>query len=186
MSKDRPIDPRTLATAALCREGETLLGAWPLAQLPRLSAGLFDAPAADERVSWQARFGQDTTVGSAPQPWLELEARTHVTLQCQRCLQALQEPLTMQRRFLFVGSEAEAEELDADSDDDHLVLLPRLDLLLLVEDELILELPLVPRHEGVCPEPLPFPGAADAAEEPADERPNPFAALAALRKPGGT
>jgi len=55
-----------------------------------------------------------------------------------------------------------------------------------VEDELILELPLVPRHEGVCPEPLPFPGAADAAEEPAVERPNPFAALAALRKPGGT
>ena len=92
----------------------------------------------------------------------------------------------MQRRFLFVGSEAEAEQLDAESDDDHLVLMPRLDLLLLVEDELILELPLVPRHEGVCPEPLPFPDVADAAEEPADARPNPFAALAALRKPGAT
>lgn len=186
MSKDRRIDPRTAATAALCRDGETLLGAWPLAQLPRLSASLFDPPAADDRVSWQARFGQDSPAGSAPQPWLEIEARIHVTLQCQRCLQAMQEPLALQRRFLFVATEAEAEALDADRDDDHLVQVPRLDLLLLVEDELILELPLVPRHEGVCPEPLPFPGASDAAEEPADERPNPFAALAALRKPGGS
>jgi uncharacterized protein len=180
-SKDRRLDPRAAPVASLCRDGDTLLGAWPLAQLPRLSQSLFDAPAADERVSWQARFGQDTPVGSAPRPWLELEARTHVTLQCQRCLLALQEPLVMQRRFLFVASEAEAERLDADSDDDHLALVPRLDLLSLVEDELILELPLVPRHEGVCPEPLPL---AEPGAEPAELRPNPFAALAALRKPG--
>ncbi len=78
-----------------------------------------------------------------------------------------------------MASEAEAERLDAESDDDHLVLVPRLDLLALVEDELILELPLVPRHEGICPEPLPQPAADEA---PVDERPNPFAALAALRK----
>ncbi len=181
MARERRTDPRAVPVATLCRDGETLLGAWPLADLPRLAGSLYDAPAASDHVSWQARFGQETPVGRAPQPWLELEARTHVTLQCQRCLQALQEPLAAQRRFLLVASEAEAERLDAESDDDHLVLVPRLDLLALVEDELILELPLVPRHEGVCPEPLPQP-AAD--QEPEDERPNPFAALAALRKGG--
>lgn len=181
MNKERRLDPRAAPLASLCRDGETLLGAWPLAQLPRLSHSLFDAPSADDRVSWQARFGQDSPVGSPPQPWLEVEARTHVTLQCQRCLQALQEPLAMQRRFLFVASEAEAERLDADSEDDHLVLVPRLDLLSLVEDELILELPLVPRHDGRCPEPLP---QTEAAEDAAEVRPNPFAVLAALRKPG--
>jgi uncharacterized protein len=36
-----------------------------------------------------------------------------------------------------------------------LALEPALDLKELVEDELLLALPLVPRHE-VCPEPLPF------------------------------
>lgn len=181
MARERRTDPRAAPVATLCRDGETLLGAWPLADLPRLAGSLFDPPAATDHVSWQARFGQDEPVGRAPQPWLELEARTHVTLQCQRCLQALQEPLAAQRRFLLVATEAEAERLDAESDDDHLVLVPRLDLLALVEDELILELPLVPRHEGTCPEPLPQPAADEAPEE---ARPNPFAALAALRKGG--
>jgi uncharacterized protein len=104
-------------------------------------------------------------------------------LQCQRCLQALQQPLVLERRFRFVASEDEAERLDADSDDDHLVLEPRLDLRSLVEDELILELPLVPRHEGPCPQPLPQP-EPEPAEPPDEARPNPFAALAALRKAG--
>lgn len=181
MARDRRIDPLAVPVAALCRDGETLIGAWPLAELPRLAESLFDAPAADDRVAWQARFGQETPAGSAPEPWLEIEARTHVTLQCQRCLQALQEPLAVQRRFRLVATEAEAERLDAESDDDHLVMSARLDLRALVEDELILELPLVPRHEGRCPEPLPQP-AAEAPEPEA--RPNPFAALAALRKGG--
>jgi len=182
MSRERRTDPLAVPVAALCRDGETLLGAWSLAELPRLAASLFVPPAADERAGWQARFSQMEPVGSPPQLWLNVEAHAHVTLQCQRCLQALHEPLAMQRRFRFVASEAEAERLDAESDDDHLVLEPRLDLRALVEDELILELPIVPRHEGECPEPLPL------AAVPADEteaRPNPFAALAALRKPGG-
>ncbi len=179
MARERRTDPRAAPVAALCRDGETLLGAWPLSDLPRLAGSLFHPPAASDHVSWQARFGQETPVGRAPQTWLEVEARTHVTLQCQRCLQALQEPLSTQRRFLLVATEAEAERLDAESDDEHLVLVPRLDLLALVEDELILELPLVPRHDGTCPEPLPQPAADEAPEE---ARPNPFAALAALRK----
>jgi uncharacterized protein len=47
-----------------------------------------------------------------------------------------------------------------------------------VEDELILALPLVPRHDA-CPQPLAAPATA---EEPLAERPNPFAALAALKR----
>ena len=41
--------------------------------------------------------------------------------------------------------------------------------------ELILALPLVPRHES-CPQPLPVPAA-----EPEEPAPNPFAALSRLR-----
>ncbi len=182
MSRERRTDPLAAPVAALCHDGDTLIGAWPLAELPRLVASLFVPPAADDRVGWQARFSQLEQAGGPPQLWLDVEAHAHVTLQCQRCLQALQEPLAMQRRFRFVASEAEAERLDAESDDDHLVLEPRLNLRALVEDELILELPIVPRHAGDCPEPLPL--AAAAADEP-EQRPNPFAALAALRKPGG-
>ena len=59
-----------------------------------------------------------------------------------------------------------------------LVLTRALDLHELVEDELILALPLVPRHDA-CPQPLAAPATA---EEPLAERPNPFAALAALKR----
>ena len=59
-----------------------------------------------------------------------------------------------------------------------LALTPALDLADLIEDELLLALPLVPRHD-VCPAPLPVPDNADVPEE--DEPVNPFAALAALK-----
>ena len=60
-----------------------------------------------------------------------------------------------------------------------LALGPPLDVLELIEDELILALPLVPRHEPHCPVPLAAPEGAVSA---APEEPHPFAALAALRK----
>ncbi len=61
-----------------------------------------------------------------------------------------------------------------------LALTRALDLRELIEDELLLALPIVPRHE-VCPVPLVAP--ADAAEL-VEEKPNPFAALAALKRSG--
>ena len=63
--------------------------------------------------------------------------------------------------------------------DDVLVISRDFDALALVEDELILSLPLVPLHE-VCPETLPM-SVADPAFEAAAERPNPFGVLASLK-----
>jgi len=98
-------------------------------------------------------------------------------LQCQRCLQSVSEALSVARSFRFVRDEAAAAKLDEESEDDVLVLPPRLDLMELLEDEFILGLPIVPMHDE-CPKPLVAPGAPSEVEEPA---PNPFAALAALR-----
>jgi uncharacterized protein len=99
MARERPTDPLAAPVAALCRAGETLLGAWLLAELPRLAASLWVPPSADERVGWQARFGQVQPAAGPPQQWLELEAHTHIALQCQRCLQGVQQPLALERRF---------------------------------------------------------------------------------------
>ena len=88
-------------------------------------------------------------------------------------------PLHAERRVFFVQGEDAAEALDAESEDDVLALTPALDLADLIEDELLLALPLVPRHER-CPEPLaPAFVEDDAAADPAD---HPFAALAALKR----
>lgn len=178
--KERGPDPQALDVLALCKGAGTLQGQWPLATLARLSDSF--CAASDGSASWQARGWLLPVPGGEPEVWLELQGAAEVPLECQRCLQPMTEHLAVQRRFRFVRSEDEAARLDEESEDDVLALPARLDLQALLEDELILALPIVPRH-GVCPEPLPLP-AAESLDEAAPA-PKPFAALAALRRPPG-
>lgn len=175
----REFDPRRLDVEAFAREGETLQGDWPLAALERLAASAHpDAQAGeDRRVRWQCQGELRSVRGAPPQVWLHLQAATALSLECQRCLGPVPCSLDARRDFLFVHGEDTAAELDADSEDDVLALTRALDLQTLVEDELLLSLPLVPRHE-VCPEELPHSASDPGAEE---APPNPFAALAALK-----
>jgi uncharacterized protein len=178
---ERPADPHKLDLRRFARDGARLEGAWPQDRFTRLAASLMpplvDAPAPP--VAWSAQGLQRAVQGGEPEIWLHLQVHTVARLECQRCLQPVNEPLQVDRSLRFVAGEDEAARLDEDSDDDVLALAPRLDLLDLIEDELILALPLVPRHE-TCPQPL----AATPADPPSaheEERPHPFAALAALR-----
>ena len=175
-------EARSLNVQALCKDAGQLAGQWSIAGMPRLLESLFATTDDDAPVEWQAAGSLRPAAGAEPQAWLHLQARAPVVLQCQRCLQAMPHGLQVDREFRFVRSAAEAERLDETVEEDVLQLLPRLDLHELLEDELILSLPLVPRHEGACPTPLPQP--IDDLEEEA-LAPNPFAALAALRKDGG-
>ncbi|MBX3601737.1 MAG: DUF177 domain-containing protein [Rubrivivax sp.] len=193
MAADRPSrsaappDPRALDLPALARTGATLQGTLPLAQMPRLAGSVLAAADAELAPAvWTAAALLRPVTGGAPELWLHLQARADVRLECQRCLQPMDQTLEVDRRFRFVRGEDEAARLDEESEDDVLALPGRLDLLELLEDELILALPLVPRHE-TCPQPLPAPTtAAPAAPEAGDERPHPFAALAALKRGGGS
>lgn len=179
--KETSLDPLRLDVQVLARRAGTLDGEWPQAAMSRLLASQdalpSDAPAPSVR--WQARGELRRMTGGPAEVWLQLQARTEVSLQCQRCLMPLRQALEVQRSFRFVADEAEAERQDEDSDEDVLVLSRSLNLSELVEDELILALPIVPRHEA-CPQPLP---GADPAEDTAPLA-NPFAVLQALRRPG--
>src|SRR5262249_20365248 len=94
-------------------------------------------------------------------------------------------PLDVDRRIRFVADPEQAEALDAELEDDVLELQRHMDLRELVEDELLLALPLVPRHEGACPQPLPMNSGASGVDDGSSpaEVPHPFAALAKLKKP---
>lgn len=157
-----------------------LEGDWPLAALDRLSdAAHADAkPAATDLATWRAEGESRPVRGGASQTWLHLRASTRLSLVCQRCLGPVDTPLQAERSFLFVEGEDTAAQLDADTEDDVLALTRSLDLRTLVEDELLLAMPLVPRHE-LCPQPLPMAAGDDEAGQ---EKPNPFAALAALKR----
>jgi uncharacterized protein len=173
---------RVIEVMAFCRDGSPLQGHWPLAALERLATSLQGPPEPAAQVQWRAQGHLRPVTGGEPEVWLHLQATAEVSLLCQRCLQTMPEALRVDRRFRFVRREDEAERLDEELEDDVLVLPLRLDLVDLLEDELILALPLVPRHPGACPHPLPRAATPEAA---ADAAPHPFAALAALRRRGG-
>ena len=180
--KPRHRDPLRLDVEALAKEAGELDGRWPLRGFERLaeSAHADARPAEADEVAWRALAELRPVRGGAPEIWLHVTAKAELQLECQRCLQPVATALSAERSFRFVADEATAAEIDADSEDDVLVLTRALNLHELVEDELILALPLVPRHE-VCPQDVPL-EAVDEGFEAAGERPNPFAALAALKK----
>jgi len=179
----KSIDPRRLDVAVLAAAHGELSGEWPLAALDRLAGSVLGAEPEGSPIHWQAEGDQRPLGGGEPEVWLHLTAQACVNMRCQRCLGALAVPLDLDRWIRFVRDAAQAEALDAESEDDVLELQRHTDLSELVEDELLLALPLVPRHED-CPEPLPMGDPVDpepAADVP-PERPHPFAALAQLKK----
>jgi len=185
--KKRAFVPEKLDVENFIKDEAILEGEWPASGLARFAASAAPERPADgwPPVRWRLQGQLREQRRADPQLWLQVEARGGVWLTCQRCLQPVEESLDASRWFQFVGSEDEAASLDADSEDDVLALPRHLDARELIEDELLLALPLVPRHE-TCPEPLRAP-AVEAADEDAgagEARPNPFAKLAALKKGG--
>lgn len=179
--KTRNFVPEKLDVAALARDGASLSGEWAADSLPRLAdAAAPEAPASCwPALAWALAGELREPKGHAAQIWLQLKARAVVSLTCQRCLQPVRDEVALDRWIRFVDTEAEAAALDADSDDDVLALPRHLDARELIEDELLLALPLVPRH-ATCPVPLALAIEPDLPSE--DARPHPFAALAALKR----
>jgi DUF177 domain-containing protein len=173
-------DPRRLDVAAFAAGGGELEGEWRAEALPRLVSATLPPADGSARpgIAWRVAGKRRVLPGAGTQAVLVIGADTQVTLECQRCLQPMTLPLHAERRIFFVEGEDAAATLDAESEDDVLALTPGLELPQLIEDELLLALPIVPRHDH-CPEPLPRAFVdPEAAASPAD---NPFAALAALK-----
>jgi uncharacterized protein len=175
----RSFDPRHLAVEAFSKQAGVLAGDLPLAALVRLadSAAPEVTPSPADLVSWSAQ-GEARPVrgGEAPQTWLHVKATAPMAFTCQRCLQPVSVLLDIARSFRFVHGEQAAAQADAETEEDVLALTRSLDVIELLEDELLLAVPLVPRHE-TCPQPLQAPPdeLIDAPQE------SPFAALAGLK-----
>lgn len=167
----RAPDPRRLDLAAFAEAAATLQGRWPLAGFERL----VELHVQDGTLDWTAQGQTRAVAGAASQCWLHLSGHALVKLECQRCLKPVDLPIEVSRSLRFVETEEEAQALDAVCEDDVLALPRRLDLHGLIEDELLLSLPLVPMHER-CPDPLPM-GTGELDDSGAS---HPFAALQGL------
>ena len=133
----------------------------------------------DLMVDWEAHGEVRTTHGIGGQVWLRLKVRATVPMVCQRCLALAPITLQVDRSFRFVADEATAESEDDESDEDLLVLSREFNLLELIEDELLMELPVVPRHD-VCPESVSLQSSDADFEQAIEDKPNPFAVLRGL------
>ena len=174
----RQFNAQRLDVRAFAEDEERLSGESPLRDFSRLAEEA--AGRGGERaVTWSAQ-GELLNPGHVePEVWLHLNASTVLTLTCQRCLEPVEVPLAVDRSFRFVADEKTAEAQDDEAEEDLLAISRAFDLLGLVEDELLMEVPVVPRHE-VCPAKVPW-SAADADFEEAPPPENPFAALKVLK-----
>lgn len=145
----------------------------PLSRFTRLLQG---ALADEGEVAVDCRFERDVR----GLPHLQGHLAAELQLTCQRCLAPVAMPLAADVDVWLLPTEALAERLG--EDEDYVVFDGgQLDFPELLEDELILALPLVARHEDCEPQ------AELTEDEPVIiepvEKENPFQVLASLKRP---
>ena len=181
MAKEYSVEQLDLL--ALVQAGEEVSGVAKVSRFPRLAQETLGAQGLEHEVRWRALGESRPVTGGPDEVWLHLEVQAVLALGCQRCLGPVDVPIEVERSFRFVKDEATAEAQDDESEEDVLVLARDFNLLNLIEDEVLLELPLVPKHE-TCPLNVQMSAQGDDFEQAQAQRPNPFAALAQLKKDG--
>lgn len=162
------IDPRKLADRNATLEGDI-----PLSALRRLSDSLEDDQGV---VHAKFDFGRDEQGSLVFQSQLDVE----VKMICQRCLDLVTLPIHSECEYAVVNQGASSQHLPKGYDVLEVGEDP-LDLLALVEEELLLALPIVPLHDQEVCQP---PAGPDEPEPSEDEvsRSNPFSVLAQLKR----
>ncbi len=152
------IDPRRFA-----REHASVSGSVAAGAFGRLADVLCDAASSSQRGGQNQQGGPDQQgnmihyritgfVTPKEQPALRIELSGALGLCCQRCLERLTFPLEVEREIVLVAG---TDELESSADEQESVdIIPavsRMDLRDLVEEEILLALPLAPRHPaGEC------------------------------------
>ena len=162
------VDPRKLADRGTTLQGELLL-----ADLKRLCD-----PLSDDVGTVQAKFDFERDEQHVVVIHSELDVE--VKMVCQRCLELVTLPIHSECTYAVVKEGANTQSLPKGYDVLELGEDP-LDLQALIEEELLLALPIVPAHH---PEECQQPAGADEPDSSKDEvsRSNPFSVLAQLKR----
>jgi uncharacterized protein len=154
------------------RNGREISGEMQAAELPRLLDVL-------ENPQGILRYTVQGGVDNLGSHFLDVSVAGQCRLRCQRCLNGLNYPVQLNTRLLLRDQTSldalddnvaggEAEEFDSILADAHLNVLD------LLEEEILLSLPIAPKHElGAC--------QMTVGEDTHREEKNPFAVLAKLK-----
>ncbi|WP_047248726.1 YceD family protein [Chromobacterium subtsugae] len=164
MSKPILIDPLKFA-----REGRSQSGLVPVCELDeRVHSDLSDTSG---EVSYQLTGFRDELQRFALR--IQLDAKLQVI--CQRCLDGMPYSLATDSVItLFASQEKLDEACEQDEELDAILAEPELNAIALIEDEIIMGLPHSPKHDECSRDTLSLAKA---------DKPNPFAVLAALKRP---
>lgn len=167
--------PERVNPFRLADTGRRLEGRLALSRLARLVPAL-SSDAGEVRV--RLEFSRDMQGMALIHGQLE----TVLTLQCQRCMQPMPYPVSEEFTVAVVETDAEAEMVQAHYDpllveDESLMLAD------LIEDELLLEMPLAPMHQELqdCVGRDLREFDPESVGEPVEEKDNPFAVLKTLK-----
>lgn len=163
MSEPILIDPLAFAREGRSLQGEVVVSA--------LDQRVLDSLA---EASGTVRYALVGSVDKLQRPRLMLTVETEVQVMCQRCLLPMQESIQSDAVItLFTEQDKLDEACAADEELDAVLAEPELDVMALIEDEIIMGLPLSPKHEACGQDPI---------EPVKADKPNPFAVLAQLKK----
>ena len=155
------------------RNGQKINGEVPIAELPRL-LDILETPQGILSYTVQG------VVDKQGSPALDVSIAGSCQLRCQRCLKGMGYAIQLDTRLLLRNQESldalgdnvaggEEEEYDSILADAHL------DVLDMLEEEILLSLPIAPKHElGAC--------QATDSENVQEEDQHPFAVLAKLKR----
>ena len=164
----------TIDVFELARTRETVEGDVTLEEMPELAAFV-------QGVAAPGFHFVATGLGTIERlPAASLTISGEVVMACARCNEPVTVPIAREITFRFTKTEAEADALPLDEegeDEDVVVGSRRFSVALWVQEEAILSLPAMPLHED-CE----MDYEDDEPEAPEEEKPNPFAALAQLRR----
>lgn len=127
---------------SFAREADSLQGELRVAGLTRVHDKLADT-------AGSLSYRVVCSLGSRNRPQLALQLDGVLSVCCQRCLEGIDYPVEVRSLLEFVDDEDNLtqEEIEDDSRD-FLPVQAELDIVALIEDEIILNLPLAPRHES--------------------------------------
>lgn len=158
--------------------GRIFAGRLPLATMTRLAESLADS---DGEVAYDLHFSRDDFgIG-----YIDMRLQTRLPLTCQRSLERFEFPVDIAQRLGLIASERDEAGLPEGYEPVLLETSAEVNLAALIEDELILALPIVPLKEGMDDKPPQTWSTGepdeDELQEP-DTVKNPFAALASLKQ----
>lgn len=164
--------PREIDPFRFANSGIRLTGQIPLSSMRRLAALLVND---DGMVDVDMLFDIDET----GLPFMQGQFQVNIQLICERCMSPMTLKLNIAALLGIIRYERKVEGL-ADQYEPWIIDdAKQVDPAQMVEDELILALPIVPKHDYVClPEDV---WQAGEPESEADKPASPFAVLAALK-----